>query len=779
MAGKLEIFQGIGLSEQKAKETIKNDKLAQRLESIINQAKTHGSLIEKPTGVLLYTLANSSVKGEERISMLVKYIMEQKIAAVNQLNASSDYLKNHPSDPVSSEEFEKNCGIGVKYSPEQIEDAVEKVVKKLKDEITAKRYRFNTGMLLGKIAEQLKWVDMKIAKSELDMQLLDLLGPKTSEDLEPVKKEKSGKQAKAAKPIVDEKPKQQAPLDLKTILNIIDPKTMYLSGEAAKFHKPGENYKTDGFVITPKTMDIMKEHLEQYGTQVRTRFPPEPNGILHIGHAKAINFNFGFAKAHGGITFLRYDDTNPEKEEEKFFTAIKNMVEWLGFTPYKITHASDYFQELYDYATELVKRGDAYICHQPYEEIKGRNPPPSPWRDRPIEESLSLFEDMRKGLIDEGKATLRMKCTLEDGKMDPVAYRIKFTPHHRTGDKWCIYPTYDFTHCLNDSLEHITHSLCTKEFQSRRSSYYWLCNALDLYCPVQWEYGRLNLLYTVVSKRKIAKLIEHKIVRSWDDPRLFTLTALKRRGFPAEAINLFCSKIGVTMSQSTIDPILLEACVRDVLNVTATRVMAVLDPLKVIITNLPKEKQTIDVPNIPNNESSGSHKIPLEKEIYIEKSDFKEATEKDYRRLAPGQSVGLRHAGIVITLKDVIRDKDGTIKELHVTCDETTKVAKPKAFVHWVSAPLSCEVRIYDRLFKHPNPEDPAVVPGGFLNDINENSLNLISNALIDVTVKNAAIHTKFQFERLGFFSIDPDTSSEKIVFNRVIALKEDAGKKT
>eukprot|EP00794_Sanderia_malayensis_P006051 gene6051-6753_t len=823
MVERLTLFQGIGLSEQKAKETVKNTRVADQLELIINLAKSHSVSISKPTGVLLYTLASSPIKSRERIEMLVKYIAEEKIMAVNQTNASIEYLKSHPQDPINAKEFEKFCGIGVKYSPEEVEDAVENVVKNFKDDIVSKRYRFNTGMLIGKITEQLKWADVKIVKSELDMQLLDLLGPKTEEDLQPPKKEKAiilyfatfipgisfiliavccmtkitllnttsynkqslaalrdaARQSKKAKTESSSKEqKPQAPMDLKSILNAIDPKTMYLTGEAAKFHKPGENYKTDNYVLTPRTMELMKEHLEEFGNQVRTRFPPEPNGILHIGHAKAINFNFGYAKAHGGITFLRYDDTNPEKEEEKFFTGIREMVEWLGFSPYKITHASDYFMELYEYAKLLIKKGHAYVCHQQYEEIKGRNPPPSPWRDRPIDESLSLFEDMRMGLIDEGQATLRMKCTLEDGKMDPVAYRIKFTPHHRSGSKWCIYPTYDFTHCLCDSLEHITHSLCTKEFQARRSSYYWLCNSLDAYCPVQWEYGRLNLLYTVVSKRKIAKLIHNNIVSDWDDPRLFTLSALRRRGFPAEAINLFTSKIGVTMSLTTIDPALLESCVRDVLNVTATRVMAVLEPLKVVIENFPNEERVIDVPNIPGNDTSGTHRIPLEKIIFIERSDFREVIEKDYRRLGPGQPVGLRHAGLVITLKDVVKDKDGVVSELRVSCEESAKTSKPKAFIHWVSNPMKCEVRIYGRLFKHPNPEDLSEVPGGFITDINENSLTVISDALVDVTAKGSAIFTKYQFERLGFFSVDPDTKkNNKLIFNRVIALKEDSGK--
>jgi len=445
--------------------------------------------------------------------------------------------------------------------------------------------------------------------------------------------------------------------------------------------------------------------------------------------------------------------------------------------PYKITHASDYFDDLHAYAVDLIKRGDAYICHQQYEEIKGHNPPPSPWRNRPINESLQLFDDMKRGKIDEGEATLRMKMVMEDGKMDPVAYRIKFTPHHRTGDKWCIYPTYDFTHCLNDSLEHITHSLCTKEFQARRSSYYWLCNSLDVYCPVQWEYSRLNLNYAVVSKRKIAKLIEQEIVTDWDDPRLFTLTALRRRGFPPEAINLFCAKVGVTMAQTTLDPSMLDACVRDVLNVTAHRAMAVLEPLKVIITNLPHEIVSVTVPNIPNDLNSGTHTVPFGRVIYIEKSDFRLESDKDYMRLACDQCVGLRHAGKVIKVSNVVKDNNGEIKEVHVTCEASASSAKPKAFIHWVCEPLMGEVRLYEKLFKHPSPEDPKEVPGGFLTDINKNSLTVYRDVMVDTSVRGAPEFSRFQFERIGFFAVDKDSRHDKLVFNRTVMLREDSGK--
>jgi glutaminyl-tRNA synthetase len=400
---------------------------------------------------------------------------------------------------------------------------------------------------------------------------------------------------------------------------------MDLAGEALNFFKPGENYKTDGYVTTEKTTELIKKHLKETGGKVTTRFPPEPNGILHIGHAKAINFNFGYAKAHDGVCYLRFDDTNPEKEEEKYFKGIIDVVTWLGYTPSKITHASDQFDKLFALAVDLIQRDLAYVCHQKADELKGHNVESSPWRNRCKEESLKLFNDMRKGKFDEGEASLRMKHTMEDGKEDPVAYRIKYAHHARVGDKWCIYPTYDFTHCINDSLENITHSLCTKEFQARRSSYYWLNNALDLYCPVQWEYGRLNLNYTVVSKRKLMKLIQEGICFDWDDPRLFTLSGMRRRGYPPEAVNMFCAKVGVTMAQTTTDITLLESCVRTVLNLTAPRAMAVLEPLKVTIENYPHDsKIEITAPNFPADESKGNHTVFFDKVIYLDAVDFVE-----------------------------------------------------------------------------------------------------------------------------------------------------------
>ncbi|KAK4337356.1 hypothetical protein RND71_044154 [Anisodus tanguticus] len=557
-------------------------------------------------------------------------------------------------------------------------------------------------------------------------------------------------------------------------------KFLELIKNKAHFHAVGSNHETDGYVITELTESLLKNHVKEIKGQVRTRFPPEPNGILHIGHAKAININFGYSKANNGICFLRFDDTNPEKEEQRFVDCIIEMVGWLGYKPYKITYSSDYFDQLYAFAINLIKKGHAYVCHQKAEEMKGFEVKLSPWRDRSVEENLEMFEQMRQGIFGEGEATLRMKIILEEGKVDPVAYRIKFIEHNRTGNKWCIYPTYDFTHCLVDSLENITHSLCTKEFQSRRSSYYWLCNTLGIYCPVQWEYGRLNINYTVISKRKIAKLIEEKIVADWDDPRLWTLTALRRRGFPANSINNFCAQMGLTGALTSVDPQMLEAIVRDELNLNAKRVMAVLEPLKIRILNLPDEKKNskIEVPDFPNQPERGVHQICFDEIIYIEESDFRENnTEKGYRRLTKDQSVGLRYANFVIEVVDIIKENNKII-EVQVNAKSIEQIEKkPKAFIHWVSNPIKCEVRLYERLFNHKNPEDKEQVPGGFLSDCNRNSLTVIENSLIEDSILSAKIYDKFQFERNGFFSVDTDTNKSKFVFNRTVSLKEDKGK--
>ncbi|CAF0746726.1 unnamed protein product [Adineta ricciae] len=769
------LFQSIGLNEQKARETLKNQEVTRALEATINEARKllpKENQISKSIGNLLYTLSTRSKQQIYKLhGHLIKYICEEKIKNEPQLLAAIEYLLSNPVEPVDLKALEEYAGIGVTVTPAEIERAVESVIEQNKAKLLEQRYSFPIGTLLSEVRKQLKWADGKAVKTEMDVQLLDLLGPNDRSANNAAEKPKVAAATEKAKPTTTTNTNSDVQ-ENGQVRSFAD-----LVGAALNFHKPGENYKTEGYVMTPKTMELMKEHLKQTGGQVVTRFPPEPNGILHIGHAKAINFNFGYAKLNNGICYLRYDDTNPEKEEEKFFTGILDIVKWLGYEPYKITHASDQFDQLYEWAKELIRRDLAYVCHQKGDELKGHNVAESPWRNRPIEESLQLFEDMKNGKFAEGEATLRMKCVMEDGKLDPVAYRIKYAHHAKTGDKWCIYPTYDYTHCLNDSIENISHSLCTKEFQARRSSYYWLCNALDVYCPVQWEYGRLNLHYTVTSKRKIAKLITEGIVNDWDDPRLYTLTALRRRGFPPEAINLFCARIGVTMSQTVLHPDMLDACVREVLNVTAPRIMAIMEPLKVTITNFPSTGVTeLTVPNFPADESRGSHKIKFDSVIYIEKSDFTENPAKDYKRLAPNQPCGLRHANCVLTVQEIIRDSNNEPIELKVTCAKVTDegVTKPKGYIHWVSHGNKCEIRLYDRLFLHQNPDDKKEVPGGFLTDINSKSLTIHSDALVDDGIKNAKHFDKFQFERIGFFSVDPDSTNDHYVMNRTVTLKED-----
>lgn len=757
----------LGLSEQKVKETLKNQSLTAVLTVIVDQAQSKGEL-NKNVGNLLYSLGTKLPRQfHSRLPFLVEYVADGRINQEAKLSAAIKFVQDCTTLEIDNAKFEKACGVGVEVSQDEIEAAVALVISKQKDVILAQRYQYNMGQLMGQVRSSLQWADNRKIKEEIDLQILTLLGPKREEDLVKPSKVKTEKKEKKVEEHVTAPVREQEK----------HPVTMTELLKTVKFHAPGENHKTEGYVITDNTHRILEEHLRITGGQVRTRFPPEPNGILHIGHAKAININFGYAAANNGVCFLRYDDTNPEKEEEKFFVGIRNMVEWLGYKPYKITHSSDYFQQLYEWAIVLIQKNLAYVCHQKPEEVRGRDAPPSPWRDRPIHESLQLFEDMKRGKFDEGEATLRLKTVLEEGKADPVAYRIKFVPHHCTGNEWCIYPTYDYTHCLCDSIEHITHSLCTKEFQSRRSSYYWLCNALDIYCPVQWEYGRLNMHYTVVSKRKISKLISEGHVRDWDDPRLFTLTALRRRGFPPEAINNFCASLGLTGAKIVIHPHALEACVRDVLNVTAHRAMVVLDPLRVVITNYPHgEPVTITVPNIPGNDDKGVHTVIFDKELWIEHSDFQEKETKGYRRLTPEQTVGLRHCGYVIRMEEVVRGTNGEVDHLRVACEPATEGNKPKAFIHWVAHPIKCEVRQYESLFKHECPEDPLVVPGGFLSDVNPNSLT-VSAALADISVKGAKVYNKYQFERIGFFSVDPDSTANCLVFNKTVGLKEDKGK--
>ncbi len=537
---------------------------------------------------------------------------------------------------------------------------------------------------------------------------------------------------------------------------------------------------------------IIEEDLEtgKYGGRVHTRFPPEPNGYLHIGHAKSICLNFGIAQKYGGLCNLRFDDTNPEKEEEEYVRAIIEDVRWLGFDwEDRLYYASDYFEQLYECAVELIKKGKAYVDDLSAEEIRkyrGTLTEPgkeSPYRNRSVEESLDLFERMRKGEFDEGQKVLRAKIDMASGNInmrDPVIYRIIRASHHRTGNQWCIYPTYDFTHPLSDSFEGITHSLCTLEFEDHRPLYDWFLEELELYHPRQIEFARLNLSYTVLSKRKLTRLVEEGHVSGWDDPRMPTIAGLRRRGYTPEAIRTFCDRIGVARANSIVDFELLEHCLRDDLNKRCPRVMVVLNPIKVIITNYPEDKvEYVEAINNPEDPNAGTREVPFSRELYIEADDFMEDPPKKFYRLAPGREVRLKHA-YIIRCERVIKDPaSGAIKELHCTYDPesksgTSQQRKVKATLHWVSArhAMDVEVRLYDRLFRVANPDDRKECPD-FIDCLNPDSLKVLKGCKAEAALTGAKPGDIFQFLRLGYFCVDRDTINDNPVFNRTVTLRD------
>lgn len=521
--------------------------------------------------------------------------------------------------------------------------------------------------------------------------------------------------------------------------------------------------------------------------KVHTRFPPEPNGYLHIGHAKSICLNFGLAKEYGGKCNLRFDDTNPSKEEQEYVNSIIEDVRWLGFDwEDRLFYASDYFDTLYEYAEKLIKLGKAYVCDLSADEIReyrGTLTEPgkeSPYRNRSVEENLDLFRRMRAGEFPDGSKTLRAKIDMASSNInmrDPVLYRIMRATHHRTGDKWCIYPMYDFAHGYCDSIEGITHSICTLEFENHRPLYDWLIEQIGIYHPRQVEFARLNLNYTVMSKRLLLTLVNEGFVSGWDDPRMPTISGLRRRGYTPESIRNFAEKVGVAKRDNVIDVALLEYAIREDLNKTAQRVMAVLNPIKVVITNYPEgQVEELEAINNPEDPDAGTRKIKFSKYLYIEQDDFREVPPPKYFRLYPGNEVRLRYA-YIIKCEKVIKDEAGNIIELHCTYDPETKSGsgtsnkKVKSTIHWVesSSAIKCEVRLYDRLF---NAEDPT--EGDFRTHLNPDSLKIIPEALCEEFLSNAKPGDKFQFERLGYFCVDTkDTTKEKLVFNRTVTLKD------
>jgi glutaminyl-tRNA synthetase len=528
--------------------------------------------------------------------------------------------------------------------------------------------------------------------------------------------------------------------------------------------------------------------------RVHTRFPPEPNGYLHIGHAKSICLNFGLAKQYGGKCNLRFDDTNPTKEEVEYVDSIKEDVQWLGFSWNAELYASDYFEQLYQWAVQLIQAGKAYVCDLTADQMReyrgsltepGKN---SPFRDRGLEENLDLFTRMRKGEFRDGTRTLRAKIDMASPNInlrDPVMYRILHAHHHRTGDAWCIYPSYDWAHGQSDSIEGITHSICTLEFENHRPLYDWCIEQLGIFHPQQIEFARLNLTYTVMSKRKLLTLVKEKHVTGWDDPRMPTICGLRRRGYTPEAMREFCRRIGVAKFNSTIDMHVLENAIRDDLNQHAPRVMAVLHPLKVVITNYPEGKaEHLEGVNNPEDPAAGTRQIPFARELYIEREDFMEDPPKQFYRLGPGREVRLRWAYFIKCESFVKDPKTGEVTELRCTYDPATRGGnapdgrKVKATIHWVSAEhaIPAEVRLYDHLFRTVDPDEAE--PGKtWLHNLNPNSLQVVAGAKLEPSLAKAQPGDRFQFERLGYFAADYDTAPGRLIFNRTVTLKDEWAK--
>jgi glutaminyl-tRNA synthetase len=563
--------------------------------------------------------------------------------------------------------------------------------------------------------------------------------------------------------------------------------------EEKKSTAGGKNEKTGGSAPPNFIKNIINEDLEtnKYGGRVNTRFPPEPNGYLHIGHAKSICLNFGLAEEYGGLCNLRFDDTNPIKEEEEYVQSIIQDIHWLGFDwGDRLYYASDYFQQLNDWAVQLIKDGKAYVDDLTADEIReyrGTLTEPgkeSPYRNRSVKENFDLFERMKNGEFPDGSKVLRAKIDMASPNInmrDPVMYRILHASHHRTGDKWCIYPMYDWAHGQSDSIEKITHSICTLEFEDHRPLYDWFLEQLGVYRPRQIEFARLNLSHTVMSKRKLLRLVEEGYVNGWDDPRMPTIAGFRRRGFTPEAIRDFSERIGVARADNKVEISYLEHCLREDLNKRAPRVMVVLRPLKVVIDNYPDEQvEELEAVNNPEDASAGNRKVPFSKVIYIEQDDFREDPPKKFHRLSPGKEVRLKH-GYYITCTEVVKDeKTGEIIEVHCTYDPATRGGwsddgrKVKGTLHWVSAEhaLPVEVRLYDHLFINPDPEE--VEEGkDFLSNINPNSLKLLTACLAEPSLLVAKPGDRFQFLRHGYFSVDPDTDKGKLVFNRTVSLKD------
>lgn len=782
----------VGLGDKKAAEIAKNKKVALALISVIDEAHVTDPVEEKKAN-LLHQLATDSEKAGDvpHRGWISEGILDGSIKTNLQVSEGVKYLVS--TDLPLAADFKTAAGVGVDLSRDEVKAEIEKYVAANREAVLARRYA-GVPALLGETKKlpSLKWAAPGLFKPVIDEIAAELFGPKDERDVVKKEKKKKEKPAAATKAKTSAEPEPE--------------RSMFSEGFLGDLHKPGQN---------PQAFpELMKEHLNFTHGQVFTRFPPEPNGFLHIGHSKAIMVNFGYAKFHDGKCYLRFDDTNPEAEDEVYFELIKRMVEWLGFKPWTITYSSDYFQELYDLAEKLILLDGAYVCHCTAEQVKqqrglkedgtlGGERFACSHRSQLVEHNLAEFRKMRDGFYKPGEATLRMKQDLESPSpqmWDLVAYRVLNAPHHRTGDKWKIYPTYDFTHCLVDSFENILHSLCTTEFRLLRESYEWLCDAVHVYRPAQREYGRLNISGTIMLKRKIAKLVTDGYVRGWDDPRLYTLEAIKRRGVPPGAILLFINTLGVTTSVTNIQAIRFESAVRQYLDSTTPRLMMVLDPVLCEVENVDEDfSEVCEIPYKPGADKFGSRKVTFSKRFYIDRSDYRDSADKEYFRLAPGQPVGLMKVPFNVSVKEVVKNSEGKIEKIVVHYDTESK-KKPKTYIQWVgenNVQQVKEVRIYNQLFKSDN---PSAHPDGYLKDINEDSEEVVHGAIIEkagfaetetksplnfgieglqfnIEEKKGPETVRFQALRNGYFCVDKDSSAEAVVLNRIVTLKEDSAK--
>ncbi|KTB24688.1 Glutamine--tRNA ligase [Nakaseomyces glabratus] len=790
-------LENFGYEEAKIKEITKNQKILSELEKLLGEVQV-GEL-DKTQRAILHQFATLLAKrkdaGEVSTALVVENVVNGGIKTNLQIDAAFKYVVAHPD--VDQETLAAEAGIGVHVGEEDVRRKVVEYIESNKSKIEEQRYKLVPGIMADvKKMPELKWAEPRLFKPIIDEEILKAIGPKDERDV--VKKQPKAKKNAKKDDSGDKSSDSKG-----------EKRTMFTEGFLGDLHKVGEN---------PQAYpELMAEHLKATGGKVHTRFPPEPNGYLHIGHSKAIMVNFGYAKYHDGVCYLRFDDTNPEAEAPEYFESIKRMVSWLGFKPWKVTYSSDYFDKLYELAEVLIKNGKGYVCHCTAEEIKrgrgikedgtpGGERHACKHRDQSVEKNLEEFRAMRDGKYKPGEAILRMKQNLESPSpqmWDLIAYRVLNAPHPRTGTKWKIYPTYDFTHCLVDSFENITHSLCTTEFYLSRESYEWLCDQVHVFRPAQREYGRLNITGTVLSKRKIAKLVDEHFVRGWDDPRLFTLEAIRRRGVPPGAILSFINTLGVTTSTTNIQVVRFESAIRKYLEDSTPRLMMILDPIEVVVENLPEDyEELVTIPYRAGTKEFGDRNVPFTNKFYIERADFSENTEdKEFFRLTPNQPVGLIKVPYTVSFKSVEKDADGKITRIHVKYDNEDKPVKPRTYIQWVpiskkyNSPVRVsETRVYNQLFKS---ENPSAHPDGYLKDINPESEVIYDKSVIEHnfdhviknspwvvdSVKNSEFYVeedksgkeicRFQAMRVGYFTLDKESTDDKIILNRIVSLKD------